>query len=87
MRRMALESLSKAIRSRVLQAVEEPVLLTDRGKPVLVIHNLLEDDIADELIVQHPSFQASVRRAREQKAAGRVKTLAEVRQKYAAGAK
>jgi hypothetical protein len=40
-------------------------------------------DVADELIVQHPDLAASVERARQQKAAGQVKTLAEVRRKYA----
>ncbi len=47
-----------------------------------VIRNLLDDDTADELIVQHPGFQETIRRAREQKAAGRVKHLAELRKKY-----
>ncbi len=37
----------------------------------------------DELIAQHPDFRASVERARRQKVAGQVKTLAELRQKYA----
>jgi hypothetical protein len=75
--------MSKTIRSRVLKAVEEPVLVTEQGKPILVVRSLLEDDVVDELIVQHPDFEASVERARQQKAAGQVKTLAEVRQKYA----
>jgi hypothetical protein len=83
MRTIALESLSMAVRSRVLKAIEEPVLLTDNGEPILVVRSLLDDDVADELIAQHPAFQASVERARQQKAAGQVKTLAELRQKYA----
>jgi PHD/YefM family antitoxin component YafN of YafNO toxin-antitoxin module len=79
---IALESLSEALRKQVLKAIEEPVLVTDEGKPILVVRSLLEDEVADELIVQNPAFQATVERARQQKAAGKVKTLAELRAKY-----
>jgi len=79
---IALESLSEALRKQVLKAIEEPVLVTDEGKPILVVRSLLEDDVADELIAQHPAFQASIERARQQKAAGKVKTLSELREKY-----
>ncbi len=82
MRTIEIESLNKAARDQVLQAVEEPVLVMDHGEPILVICNLLDDDITDELIAQHPAFQVSIERARQQKASGRVKTLAELRQKY-----
>ena len=79
---IALENLSKAVRDQVLQALQEPVLVTDEGKPILVVRNLLEDDVADDLIAQHPAFKASIQRARQQKAEGKVKTLAELRAKY-----
>ncbi|MBI2842886.1 MAG: hypothetical protein HYX78_05755 [Armatimonadetes bacterium] len=81
MKKVAVERLSKAIRAEVMNAAEEPVLLTARGEPVLVIRNLLEDDLADELIAQNPEFQASIQRAREQKAAGKTKSLAEMRER------
>jgi len=83
MKTIALESLDKAVRSWILKAVEEPLLVMDNGEPILVVRSLFEDDVADELIAQNPAFQASVERARQQKAAGQVKTLAELRQKYA----
>lgn len=79
---IALENLSKTVRDQVLKALQEPVLLTDEGKPILVVRNLLEDDVADDLIVRHPAFKASIQRARQQKAEGKVKTLAELRAKY-----
>ena len=46
--------------------------------------SLSEEDahLADELIAQNPAFQSTVERARQQKAAGKVKTLAELRAKY-----
>jgi hypothetical protein len=85
MRTIALESLSKDLRKRVLRALDEPILLTDGGEPVFVVRRIMDDDeIIDELIAQHPAFEASLERARQQKSAGQVKTLAELRQKYAA---
>ena len=79
---IALESLSETLRKQILKAVEGPVLVTDHGEPIFVVRSLLEDDLADELIAQHPAFQASIERARQQKATGRVKSLAELREKY-----
>lgn len=38
---------------------------------------------ADELIAMHPEFQHSIRNARRQKAAGLVRSLADLREKYA----
>jgi hypothetical protein len=52
------------------------------SEPQAVSHNPSEDDLADEVTAQNSAFQASVERARQQKAAGQVKTLAELREKY-----
>lgn len=40
-------------------------------------------EIADELIAQHPEFKASIEQAHKQKAEGQIKTLEELRRKYA----
>jgi len=85
MKKVALERLSKTVRAEVMSAAGEPVLITARGEPVLVIRNLLEDDLADELIAQNPEFQASIKRALEHRADGKTKSLAEIREKYAQG--
>ena len=66
MRSIALESLSETVREQVLKALEEPVLVTDEGKPILVVRNVLEDDVADDLIARHPAFKASIQRAQQQ---------------------
>lgn len=66
-----------------MDALSEPVLLTESGEPLLIIMNLAEEDIVDDLILRHPGFRASVERARLQKNQGQVKTLAEIRRKYA----
>ena len=79
---IALESLSKTVRDQVLQALQGPVLVTDDGKPILVVRSLLDDEAVDDLIAQHPAFKASIERARRQKATGKVKMLAELREKY-----
>ena len=62
--------------------MEELPAAASSSEPQAVPHNSSEDDLADELIAQHPAFQASIERARQQKAAGKVKTLAELREKY-----
>ena len=43
-----------------------------------------DDDLADELLEHDPEFLESIRRARQDKAKGRVITLAEARAKHAA---
>jgi hypothetical protein len=83
MKTMTIESLSDDARSRVMDALSEPVLLTESGEPLLIIMNLTEEDVVDDLIVRHPGFRASIERARLQKTQGQVKTLAEIRRKYA----
>jgi len=83
MTKVAIETLGKAVRGQLLKAIEEPVVVTDNGEPILVIRSLLDDDAADELIAENPEFQQSIRRAREQKAQGQTATLAEIRERYA----
>jgi hypothetical protein len=64
--------------------MEEFTVPPNHSEPQAVPHNPSEDDLADELITQNPTFQASVERARQQRAASKVKTLAELREKYKA---
>ncbi len=77
-----LEELTDELQARMLKAMSEPVLVTQGDRPVLVIKSLLDDDAADELIAQHPGFQETIQRARQQKASGQVRRLAELRQEY-----
>lgn len=77
-----LEELNTELQARMLKAITEPVLVTQGDRPVLVIRNLLDDDAADELIAQHPGFRETISRAREQKAGGQVRRLAELRKEY-----
>ncbi|MBI4789568.1 MAG: hypothetical protein HY782_21265 [Chloroflexi bacterium] len=58
--------------------------MLDKDKAMPVVQNMPDDDVADELIAQHPGFRASIERARQQKAKSQAKTLAEMRRKYPA---
>lgn len=82
MRVIELDQVEGKIRDQLLAAEAGPVLVTEHNRPVLVIRSLWDDDVVDELVAQHPEFQESIRRARGQKAAGQVRTLAELREKY-----
>ncbi len=62
--------------------MEESTVPLNSSGPQAVPYSPSEDDLADELIAQNPAFQTTVERARRQKAAGKVKTLAELREKY-----
>jgi len=82
MKTIELDTLDAQLQDRILAAVAEPILITDRNRPVLVIRSLLDDDVADDLIARHPAFLATIRRAREQKTVGHTRRLEDVRQKY-----
>ena len=82
MKTIELDTLGVQLQDRILAAVGEPVVITEKQRPVLVIRSLLDDDIADDLIARHPVFLSTIQQARQQRAVGRVKLLEEVRQKY-----
>jgi len=82
MKTIELNTLDARLQDQILAAVAEPILITDRKRPVLVIRSLLDDDVADDLIARHPAFLATIRRAREQKTVGHTRRLEDVRQKY-----
>jgi hypothetical protein len=82
MKTIELDTLGAQLQDRILAAVGEPVVITEKQRPVLVIRSLLDDDIADDLIARHPAFLSTIQQARQQRATGRVKRLEEVRQKY-----
>ena len=82
MKTIELDTLGVQLQDWILAAVAEPVVITEKQRPVLVIRSLLDDDIADDLIARHPAFLGTIQQARQQRATGRVKRLEEVRQKY-----
>jgi hypothetical protein len=82
MRVLEIEKLDNSIQDALHSANGEPILLMQDGEPAFVIRKI-DDDLADELIAHNPQFLASIQLARQQKAEGKVKTLADMRGKYA----
>ena len=56
-----------------------PIIVTRHGKPVAIIQPLTEEDLEDFVIVHHPKFRAGLQEALEDYAAGRTRTLNEVK--------
>jgi hypothetical protein len=65
MKTIELDTLGVQLQDRILAAVGEPVLITEKQRPVLVIRSLLDDDIADDLIARHPAFLSTIQQARQ----------------------
>ena len=82
MQTLELTALAASVRDALRVAEGEPLVLTESGEPKYVVRSLVEDDLADELIALDPDFLASIQLARQQKAEGRVKSLAEARRLY-----
>jgi hypothetical protein len=64
------------------QAKRAPVVVRSGKGPALVIRAVSDEDLADELIIAHPKFRASIRRARRNRAAGKGISLQEVRKSF-----
>ncbi len=82
MRTLKMESMEPGLQRKIRKAKREPLVLTDGGNPVLVVRDLLDDDVADDLIAENPAFRKTVQLGRKQKALGETKTLADIRRKY-----
>jgi hypothetical protein len=81
---LELENLDARLGAAIHRPDRGPVLLTENGKPVYIVRELDDDDLADELLEHDPGFLESIRRARQHIAEGKGITLAEARAKYAA---
>jgi hypothetical protein len=84
MKVIELDTLEHELQDQLLSAAQEAIVITQHDCPILVVRSLLDDDVADDLIAQHPAFLESIREARKQKAQGQVRRLADLRQKYSA---
>jgi hypothetical protein len=81
---VSVEELSADTSKVIRQARKGPILVRDGRGVTVVIRHLADDDLADELIVKHPRFKASIRRARRNLARGKGIPLAEVRRRFKA---
>jgi len=82
MNTLKIETLDDQSQRKILKAKRKPLVLTAQGSPVLVVRNVLDDDVADDLIAENPEFRRTIELARKQKAQGLVKSLTELRRKY-----
>lgn len=68
---ISVEQLGRETARIVGEASRRPVLVRGAQGKTLVLRAVSDDDLADELIVKHPAFRASVRRGRRNRAAGK----------------
>jgi hypothetical protein len=76
---ISVEELAMETGKVVSEARKRPVVVRAAGKAALILRPLVDDDAEDELIVQSPSFRASIRVARRRRGAGKGVSLAEAR--------
>ena len=81
---VTVEQLALETRKVVREARKRPVVVQSTGQPSLILRPLLDDDAADDLLVQNPRLRASIRAARRRHAAGKSIPLAEVRRRLKA---
>jgi PHD/YefM family antitoxin component YafN of YafNO toxin-antitoxin module len=81
---VSVEQLARQTNKVISEARKHPVLVRANGKPALILRPLVDDDAVDELLLQSPSFRASIRAARAGRAAGKSISLKEARRRLKA---
>jgi len=84
LRTISVEELALATAEIVNDARKRPVVVRAAGKPAMILRELVDDEAADTLLLQSPSFRAGIRGARRRRAAGKGIPLAEARRKLKA---
>ena len=78
---VTVEQLALETRKVVDDARKRPIVVQSEGKDPLILRRLVDDDAADELLIQNPRFRAGIRAARRRHAAGKSIPLAEARKR------
>ena len=81
---ITVEQLALETEKTVNDARKHPIVVRAAGKPALILRPLIDDEAADELLLQSGSFRASIRAARRRRAAGKGISLADARQRLKA---
>ncbi len=81
---VTVEQLALETGKIVNEARKRPVIVHTPGKETLILRPLIDDDEVDELLMQSPSFRASIRAARRNMVAGKGIPLAEARRRLKA---
>lgn len=58
-----IKELKQQTMDLLRKAETEDIIITARGKPMAVLHHITEDDLADYLIENDPSFQHRIEEA------------------------
>ena len=81
---ISVEQLALETEKTVNDARKHPIIVQATGKAALILRPLADDEAAEELLLQSPSFRRSIRAARRRRAAGKGISLAEVRRQLKA---
>jgi hypothetical protein len=68
----------------VNEARKRPVVVRAPGQVALILRALVDDDMADELLIRSRAFRASIRAARRRRLVGKGISLAEARRRLKA---
>jgi len=68
----------------VNEARRQPIIVRAAGKTSLILRPLVDDETAEELLLQNRSFRDSIRAGRRRRAAGKGISLAEARRRLKA---
>ena len=59
----------------------DKVVVTKNGKPIAVLQGIVDEDLEDFILGNHPTYQARYRKGRREHAKGQTKTLEELLRK------
>ena len=76
---ISIEQLEAKPLSIVGQARRGPVIIREDDGDLFVLRKLVDDDLADEILLRHPRFRASLKAAMKRTAKGKGVPLAEAR--------
>ena len=79
-RQITAEQLAMETSKFLGHAQHAPLVVRSGKGPALMIRAVSDEDLADELVAANPRFQASIRRARRNRAAGKGIALERVRE-------
>ena len=78
---ISVEQFATDPKKALRRARRKPLLVRAPGLPTMVLRPLVDDDLADEIIVKNPRFRASIKKALKNREAGKGIPLAEVRRR------
>ena len=81
---ISIDELASKTRAVVGRAQKQPVLIRGSNGKTLILRRVIEDDLVDDLLLQHPGFRASLKAGMRRAAKGEGIPLAEARRRLGA---